>query len=130
MRVSVQKSFSRYDHARRAIATLSGSGVGKSLLQRVGIAHCPQTRVGDDLRAVGLPGQDQATVDGLAIQQHGARAAIALFTAVLDVGITQVTQSLEQGHVRVQCDPVLSAVHVECYDFGLHRFPPDQGSKE
>ena len=63
--------------------------------------------------AVGLAGERQAAIHGLAVEQHGTGAAIALLAAALDLDMTEPAQDLEERAVRGDGDRFRPAVHMK-----------------
>ena len=97
---------------RRAIAALRGAEVGEGFLQRM------QPAVGDepfycrDVAAAAVDAKHQARQHRLAVEQHGARAALTKLAAVLRAAQVQVlTQHLEQGLVGRERDVGRFAVY-------------------
>ena len=67
-----------------------------------------------DLAAVVHHGQRQAGIDALAIDQHGAGAALAAVAALLGAGQVQhFAQRIEQGDARLDIELVLGAVDAQ-----------------
>ena len=88
--------------AGRAVAALRAAEVGKAVLQRVQTAVAGQPFNGRDLAPLALGRQQQAREHRLAIDQHGACAALAQLAAVLGAGELQIfSQHLEQRLVAV-----------------------------
>ena len=81
--VLVEQRLRRDQEARRAVAALRGAEVGEGLLQRMQAAVGHQAFDGLDLAAVALDAEDQAREHRLAVEQHGAGAALAELAAVL-----------------------------------------------
>jgi hypothetical protein len=98
-RVLVQQRLGHHDHARGAEAALGGAVPDEALLQRV-----LKSLDGLHFTPVGLHAQHQARIDRLAVDNHGARAAVADVAAFLRAG-----------------EPGLVAQHVEQAAVGLDR---------
>src|SRR6266566_1314029 len=64
-----------YNHPRRAVATLQSVMFPEALLHRMQLPIRGQSFDSCDVRAVGLHGAHRAGLHGLAVKQHGARAA-------------------------------------------------------
>src|SRR5690606_34000937 len=85
----------------RADAALQRPVLQERLLQRVQAAR-GQAFDGDDFPSRGFHRQDQAAVDGPAVQQHAARAAVAVAAAFLGAGQAQLfPQHLQQRLPRL-----------------------------
>src|SRR5262249_59961032 len=81
----------------RADPALRTAARDQLALHRVEQLAARQALDGGHPAAVALAGGDQARVDRLAVEQHGARAALALATALLGAGQPQVlAQDVEQ----------------------------------
>ena len=82
----------------RAVAALRRAELGEGVLQRVGQRAVGQAFDGHDgRRRLVLDGQRQAGQDRLAVDQHGAGAALAELAAVLGAGQVEIfAQHLEQ----------------------------------
>ena len=105
----------------RAVAALGGAQLGEGLLQRVEPAAVGHALDGLDLASLALDGQRQAGEHRLAVDQHGARAALAQLAAVLGAGeVELLAQHLEQGLVRRREDIALFPVDLERQERG-HR---------
>ena len=74
------------DEARRAEAALHRARVGERLLHRVQGAIAAEALDRDDVVPVGLRGEDEARAHELAVEEDGARAALALLARVLRAG--------------------------------------------
>ena len=75
---------------------------------------------GGDLAAVTVARERQAREDAAAVEQHRARAALAVVAALLRAGDAElVAQRVEQGRPRVDGEAVRRAVHAEG-DRGVH----------
>ena len=85
------------DHARGAEPALKGLRVEKRLLHRVRAAIAGEAFDGGDGMAVGAEGGDQAAVHRLAVDQHGAGAAIAGVATLLDAEMPELAQESSQA---------------------------------
>ena len=86
------------DQARRAESALHRAGLDERLLHRVQLAAGRQALDGDDLAALGLPGEHQAGADELAVEVDRARAALALLAGVLGARQAEpLAQHVEQA---------------------------------
>src|SRR5215510_1301238 len=75
--IFIQKRLGHHQHSRRAIAALSAAVLNKSFLDGMEFRADLQAFNRCNIRAVELAGKNQARVDRLAVEQNGARAAIA-----------------------------------------------------
>src|SRR5512133_2159977 len=82
-RVALQQVGRRDDQAGSAKAALDGPGLGERLLHRVELPVLREPLDGHDVVVVGLRGKDEARADELPVEQHRARAALALLARVL-----------------------------------------------
>jgi hypothetical protein len=105
VRVLVEQRLGGDQESRRAVAALRRSEIGEGVLQRV------QASVGGEAfdrrhrAAVAVDAQHEARQHRLAVEEHGARAALAEFAAMLGAAEVQVlTQDLEQRFVRREGD--------------------------
>jgi hypothetical protein len=73
----------RDDQAGRAEPALHGTGLRERLLHRVQLPVPREPLDRDDVVAVGLRGENETRADELAVEQHRARAALALLARVL-----------------------------------------------
>ena len=90
------------DHAGSAKAALQAVALPKTLLHRMQFAILGQTFNGGDLGAVRLHGQQRAGFDRLAIEQDGAGAAKARFTADMSAGqLAVVTEQMDEQSARL-----------------------------
>ena len=85
------------DHAGRAEAALECLGLEERSLQRVQLIANPQAFDGRDFVSFGAECRYQTTVDGLAIDQNRACAAIARIAAFLDAEQPEFTQEGPQA---------------------------------
>src|SRR5512135_2390708 len=84
LRVRREEVARRQDHARRAEAALEAVLLAERLLHGVELPVRREALDRRDLRAVGLDREHRAGLDGLAVEEHGARSALARVAA--DVG--------------------------------------------
>jgi len=123
-RVAVDERLGGHHHARGAVATLDGSASHECPLQGVQRSVPLETLHGFDLGAVDGDGQHQARLDGLAVEDDRARAAVSEVAPPLGPSEAQMlTQHLEQSVGWPRCHPVLVAVDGEL-DHPLHVTPP------
>ncbi len=85
------------DHAGGAEAALKSLRVKERALHRMQLVALTEPLDGRHLAAFGPERGDQATVHRLAIQQHGASAAIAAIAAFLDAEPAELTQEGAQA---------------------------------
>src|ERR1039457_5964119 len=108
------------DHAGSAIAALHGALLEEGVLQRVVDAFD-----GRDLFAGGGAHGEFTRADGLAIEQHGAGAALAFAASVLGAGkVEVVAEDGEQGDVGVGVDGPAGSVYGEFGDPGHKTIVP------
>jgi hypothetical protein len=81
--VVVQEGYHRHNSARNAEATLNRTRLDERLLHRVQFTVSGQPFNGQHVAPVDLPGQNQARIDRLAVQQHCTRTALTFAAAVL-----------------------------------------------
>ena len=97
----VREGLRLHDHARCAIAALRSLFSNESLLQLVGLAVCSKPRERGDGLAVGSRQRDNTAAHGVAIDQHGATAALGQATAkFLAVQVEVVRENLQQRFLR------------------------------
>jgi hypothetical protein len=73
----------------------------EALLDRIQLAVALEALDGHDLAAVGLHGQDGARLDGHAVEQHRARAAVRGVAADVRAGQPQVlAQEVDEQQPR------------------------------
>ena len=120
MRCAIEQRLGRDDEAGRAVAALDRAAVGECLVQRVGLFDRAQPGRGENLTAVGLPGEHQAAIDRHAVEHDRARAAVALLAAAFDVHVAEVAQRMQQRHVGGQGEGVRPPVDVKGNKFGFH----------
>ena len=98
VRDALEQRRGRDDEAGRAEAALHGARVDERLLDPVQPVLAAQPFDRPDLVPVGLRGQDEARADELAVEQHRARAALALLARVLRAGQAErVAQRRQQA---------------------------------
>src|SRR5262249_11797105 len=99
--------------ARRADPALGADLVEDRLLERVRAAQALDRH---DRGVLDLGDGDQARDDRLAVDQHGARAALAFAAALLRAGEPEVlAQHVEQALERVDVEHARLAVHDELH---------------
>src|SRR5262245_39577465 len=76
--VALEQRVRLNDHARRAVAALGGLLVDERLLQAAGLAFLHETFERHDRAAGGGRRLGRARADRLAVEQHGAGAALRL----------------------------------------------------
>ena len=93
---------------------MDGADIGEGALQRMKlvVAAAESADRGDRL-ALGGPGQGQAAVEGLAVEQHRAGPAIALLAAALDVDEAEVAEGGEQRAMGGDGGPDAAPVDLE-----------------
>src|SRR5215471_9441108 len=95
--VAFEESFRGEEDARRAIAALGGAELGESLLQGMEVAAIGHTLDGLDGAPLRLDGQGQAGQHGLAVDEHGAGAALPELASMLGAREPEVfAQDLEE----------------------------------
>ena len=104
-----------HQEARRAVAALRGAEIGEGLLERVQLGSRRQPLDGVDARGPShSSAEHEAGEHRLAVDQHGAGAALAELAAVLGAGQAEVlAQHLEQGLVGREEDVLLLAVDAQ-----------------
>jgi hypothetical protein len=85
-----EKSFDSHDLSGRAVATLESIVLKKGLLHRPQLLTLHEAFDGGDFFALGLESQSHAGVAGLALDKHGASAALPPLTTHLGSGQTQL----------------------------------------
>ena len=110
----VEQRFRGDEKSRRAVAALGGAEIGKCLLQRMQPSVRHESLNRRHGRAVAVDAEHQARQHRLAIEEDGARTALAELAPVLRAAQVQVlTQHLEQCFVRSERDVGRFAVHRE-----------------
>src|SRR5258708_5318426 len=84
--IALEQIAGGHDHPRRAVAALQAVFVPEGLLHDVQLAVRGQAFDGRHLRAVGLDGEDGARLDGLAVDEDRAGAALAGVAADIGAG--------------------------------------------
>src|SRR5882724_2613094 len=74
--VALQQRARGHQHARRAESALQTVLLGEALLHRMELAALLQALDRGDLGAVGLDGEHRARLHRIAVEDHGARAAV------------------------------------------------------
>ena len=91
----------RHDEARRAEPALHRAGVRERLLHGMELAVRGEPFDRDDLVAVGLRGEHEARAHELAVEEDGARSALALLARVLRAGkLEPVAERREEALAR------------------------------
>ena len=91
----------RDDEAGRAEAALHRAGLDERLLDAVEPVLAGEALDGDDLVTVRLRGEHEARADELAVEQHRARAALALLAGVLRTGQAEpLAERVEEALAR------------------------------
>src|SRR5690606_40198242 len=85
-RVAEQEPVSGHQNAGRAEPALRGAAVGEGGLERVRLPRPGEAFDGGDLAAHGLEDGREAGEDGLAVDEDGAGAAVALVASLLGAG--------------------------------------------
>jgi hypothetical protein len=104
----------RAELARRAVSALERVVADEGVLQGVHFSVGGQALDGGDGAAVVSHGQGQAGVGPPSVDQHGARAALAVIAALLRSGQAELlAEQVEQGRPRIDGQPVQDAVDVD-----------------
>src|SRR5215468_3431490 len=74
--VPLEQRDARHHHSRRAVAALQAVFLGEPLLHRMELAALLETLDGPDLAPVRLHGENGARFHRLAVEVHGASAAV------------------------------------------------------
>ena len=85
------------DHAGGAEAALKSLRIEEGLLHRMRAAVAAKTFDGGDRVPLGAKRRDQAAMHRLAVEQHGAGAAIAGVAALLDAEMAELAQERAQA---------------------------------
>jgi hypothetical protein len=80
--VVFQKDFCRHDHPWGTKSALDRPIIYKGLLNRGQLTALRKAFDGEDITSIGLKGQHQTSIDGFAVDQNGARAAMAFGTTL------------------------------------------------
>jgi len=119
----VEQCLRSHDHAGRADPALQPAAVHEGPLQRMQPTILRESFDGLDLRADGLQGEHQATVDRPTVDQHGAGAALAVAAAFLGTGQADaIAEGVEQPGARLDHALTPLAVDHQLNDL-LHRRP-------
>ena len=107
----LQQANGRHDHAGGAVAALQAVLLPEAFLDRVQLAVLLEPFDRDDVGALGLEGEDRAGLDGAAVHEHGAGAALSGVAADVGAGEVQVlTQEVDEEqpwlHVQGVAGPV------------------------
>ena len=116
------------DHPRRAEAALQPVLRPERVLQRRELAVLRQSLDGGHARAVGLDRERGARLDGDAVHQHGAGAALAGITADLGAGQPGITEEVHEEEPRLDVPVVATTVDADA-DSGCHEGPPARSSE-
>jgi len=100
-----------HDHARRAEAALESLRLQESLLHRMQLAVLGQAFDGCDRAAGGAIGGEQARVYRVAVDQHGAGAAIAGVASFLHAETSELAQKRAQALPGLRLSIVAVSVH-------------------
>src|SRR3954454_7766346 len=109
------------DHAGGAEAALKALRIEESLLHRVRAAVSAETFDRGDGAPLGTEGRDQAAMHRLAVQQHGAGAAIAGVAALLHAEMAELAQERAQALAGAWLLRKRRAVDLEAHDDGAPR---------
>src|ERR1035437_130161 len=97
MRMLVQQSLSRYQKSGCAVSTLCGAEIRKRLLQRMETRIAHQAFNGRHAAPLTFDRENQTGQHGKIVEQNGACATSAEFTAVLGAAQIQIlAENLEQ----------------------------------
>ena len=107
------------DHAGGAEAALESLRVEEGLLQRMRATLAAKSFKGGDRVPFGAERRDQAAVHRLAVDQHGAGAAIAGVAALLDAEMAELAQKGAQALPGAGSFRELPAVDVESHGCAL-----------
>ena len=102
-----------HDHAGRTVAALEGLGVVEGLLHRMKRAVLGEPLDGRDPAAFAAEGGHEAGMVGLAVDPHGAGAAVAGVAALLDAEHFKVAQEGAQALAGFRLGGVAPAIDVE-----------------
>ena len=101
-RIVLQQVDRRHDHARRAIAALQAVLFPEALLHRMQLPFRREAFDRRHRRAVGLHREDRARLRAPAVDEHGARAALARVTADMGSGeIEMLAQEMHEQRARL-----------------------------
>jgi hypothetical protein len=113
-RISVEERLGAHDHSRCAITTLNSVVLNERFLKGVKLSPLRQSFNGLDFFAHGLPYQHEARARSFAVDDDGARAALAYPAAVLGPRQAQIrTQNFKKRPVRLCLQGIISAVYME-----------------
>src|SRR5262245_53366858 len=120
----LEEGHAGHEHAGRAVAALKAVLRHETLLERVQLAVLLEPFHGRDLAPVRLDGEDRAGLDGPAVEQDGARAAVCGVTADVRAGQPEhVADQVDQQQPRLRLRFVLFAVDRHLDAHGSH-LPP------
>ncbi|MGY4481078.1 hypothetical protein ACVWWR_000269 [Bradyrhizobium sp. LM3.2] len=104
------------DHAGGAEAALKALRIEEGLLHRMCAAVPAETFDRGDGAPLGAEGRDQAAMHRLAVEQHGASAAIAGVAALLHAEMAELAQERAQALAGARCLRKRFAVDLEAHD--------------
>jgi hypothetical protein len=112
--IAIDQIVGGHDHAGRTESALQTVLVPERLLHGMQLPVGGQTLDRDHGRAVGLNGEDRARLDGLAIDEDRARAALAGVTADVGAGEAEVVaEKVHEEEARLDFRVLLRAVDGE-----------------
>ena len=121
---SREQRLGRHDDAVDAVAALHRLLVDERLLQPAGRSGRAQALDGGDLVSRGRPQRRVAGLHRVAVDQHGAGAAVALAAAeARALQLEVVAQDVDERRVRIRAHRVLATVHAQGEIF-CHAGPP------
>ena len=105
----LEESVAGHQHAGRAEAALQPVLLKEALLQRMELAVLFEAFDGHDLAAVGLHGEDRARLDGAAVHDDRAGAAVARVAPDVGAGEPQVlAEEVDQQQPRLDVRRMLA----------------------
>jgi hypothetical protein len=119
-----QKRSRRHDHAGRTKTALEPASLHECTLEGMQRCVAPSDSFnGRDLATIRINSEEKTRVDGRAVDEHGARAAIACAATLFRSGETErVSQKLQQRLLRANHRVVRLAVDGKSNR--LHQRPP------
>src|SRR2546428_558369 len=112
--VLIEQRLRRHEHPRRAVAALRGALFGERGLQRMKLGAAREPFDGRHVGVADRHRQREAREHRRAVDEHGARAALAELAAVLRAGEAELlTKDFEERVVRLRRDGARLAVHAE-----------------
>ena len=123
VRIPLEESGRAHQHPRRAVAALQRVVLVERLLERGELTVGREALDGRDLRAVGLDREEHAALHRLAVEMHGAGAAVARVAADVSPGQPEIVpdevdEQAPCGHLHLD----LLAVDLERDDTAACRF--------